>query len=181
MKSFIELVEQRKSTRLYKDKDVSREDILSCIEAARLAPSGENVQPWRFMVINEPELRNKLTNEACKGIYRPTSFIKKAPVIIAVLAETSFIVHKIGAFLQKVPFYLLDIGMACEHLVLRAEELGLGTCYIGWYHVNRTKKVLNLSKKEKLVCLISLGYPYGKNNQTRKRKKIEDIVSFNLE
>lgn len=179
MKNFQALVKKRRSTRRYLNKEVSRKDILTCIEAARLAPSGENVQPWRFIVIDDPELRDRLTTEACKGIYRPTSFIKKAPVIIAVLADTSFLVHKVGAFLQKVPFYLLDIGMACEHLVLQAEELGLGTCYIGWYHVSRSKKVLGLSKKNKLVLLISFGYPDEGKKKPQKRKTIEEIVSFN--
>jgi len=178
-----QILNKRRSLRVYDTRIPDRETILSCLEAARLAPSGENVQPWRFCVIDEPGLRTELAEACTGGIYLPTKFIRKAPVIIAVTAKTDIMVNKIGTFLQGTQFYLLDLGIACQQLVLRAEDLGLGTCYIGWFHVEKARKVLALPKKEKLVCLISLGYPPPeyKRPEGHKRKALDEIVRFNRE
>lgn len=177
------LIKQRRSLRLYDSRVPDRALILSCLDAARIAPSGENVQPWRFTVIDEPELKNELTEAVTKGIYLPVRFIRKAPVIIAVSAKTDIKVNRIGTFLQGTQFYLLDLGMACQQLILRAEDLGLGSCYIGWFHTEKARKILALPKREKLVCLISLGYPPAeyKKPQGHKRKALEEIVRFNRE
>ncbi len=178
-----DLITHRRSLRVYDSRIPAREVILSCLEAARVAPSGENVQPWRFTVIDEPDLRTELAEAATGGIYLPTKFIRKAPVIIAVSAKTDIMVNRIGTFLQGTQFYLLDLGMACQQLVLRAEDLGLGSCYIGWFNVEKARRVLALPKQEKLVCLISLGYPppeYTKP-EGHKRKALDEIVRFNRE
>ena len=116
-----------------------------------------------------------------ESIFPPNS--SASPVIIAVTAKTDIMVNKIGTFLQGTQFYLLDLGIACQQLVLRAEDLGLGTCYIGWFHVEKARKVLDLPKKEKLVCLISLGYPPPgyKSPEGHKRKALDEIVRFNRE
>ena len=175
----MDLIHSRHSVRSFAEKTISRADIETCIDAARLAPSGENTQPWRFIVADEPEYRDALAESATSGIYRPTRFIKKAPVIIAVLARKNFIVHKLGSSLQGTQFYLLDIGMACEHLVLQAQEMGIGSCYIGWFNAKKAAKALGVSRSDKVVMLIALGYPDKPVLRKHKRRSLGEIVRFN--
>ncbi|MCK4556799.1 MAG: nitroreductase family protein, partial [Candidatus Aminicenantes bacterium] len=134
---FRELVRSRRSIRRYLDKPVEREKILTCIEAARLAPSADNVQPWRFLIIDDPELKAQYAKKVFSGIYSISNFAKKAPVLILILARLDIIANRIGKQIQNIQFYLLDIGIAGEHVVLQAQELGLRTCWIGWFNIRR--------------------------------------------
>jgi nitroreductase len=173
------LIAQRRSIRLYLDKPVEREKILACLEAARLAPSADNVQPWRFLVIDNPELRDKFSREVFSGIYSPSRFAAKAPVLILILARLDIIANRIGNQIQGINFYLIDTGIAGEHIVLQAEELGLGTCWIGWFNSRKARKVLKIPKKFKIVSLLSMGYYEKKPSREKKRKNLEDIAWFN--
>ena len=176
---FQELVSNRRSVRRYLDKPVEREKILACLEAARLAPSAENVQPWRFLIIDDPEVKTKLAAEAFSGIYSYSRFAAKAPVLIVILARLDIIAHRLGKKMQDVSFYLIDIGIAGEHIALQAEEFGLGTCWIGWFNGRRTRKVLKIPRKYKIVSLMALGYYEKKAPGEKKRKSLEEIAWFN--
>jgi len=176
---FQKLVEQRRSIRRYLEKPVDKEKILACIEAARLAPSADNVQPWRFLIIDDPQLKAKFSKEAFSGIYYISRFAAQAPVLILVLGRLDIIANRLGKQIQKIHFYLIDIGIAGEHIVLQAEELGLGTCWIGWFNMRRARKIFNIPHKYKIVSLISMGYYEKKPIKRKKRRKLEDIVWFN--
>jgi nitroreductase len=152
---------------------------MTCLEAARLAPSAENVQPWRFLVIDDPEIKSKFAAEAFSGIYSFSRFAAQAPVLIVVLARLDLVANRIGRQVQGVPFYFIDIGIAGEHLALQAEELGLGTCWIGWFHARRTRKFFGIPRKYKIVCLISLGYHEPRQPAEKKRKPLAEIAWFN--
>jgi nitroreductase len=78
-----------------------------------------------------------------------------------------------------VNFYLIDIGIAGEHIVLQAEELGLGTCWIAWFNSRKARKVLAIPKKYKIVSLLSMGYYDRRPAKEKKRKNLEDIAWFN--
>ena len=177
--SFKQLVQQRRSVRRYLDKEVEREKILTCIEAARLAPSADNVQPWRFLIIDDPELKAKFARNVFSGIYFISKFAIKAPVLIVILARLDIIANRIGKQIQNINFYLIDIGIAGEHTVLQAEELGLGTCWIGWFNSRKARKVLKIPRKYKIVALLSMGYYERKPSKEKKRKKLEEIAWFN--
>jgi len=178
--SLLSLIKKRYSVRKYLNKPIRRTLIKKCLEAARLAPSAENMQPWRYLVVDNPELLNKLKQNAFSGIYKFTQWATSAPVIIVVLAKTSFITHKIGAQIQNIKYHLLDIGIATEHLILQATELGLGTCWIGWFNVKKVRKILQIPKKYEIVSLITLGYfKKEKTKKRKKRKKLEEIAFFN--
>lgn len=179
MSAFMKLVAARQSVRKYLDKKIPRKAVASCLEAARLAPSGENCQPWRFVVVDEPALKDRLAAAATAGIYRPTRFIKKAPLLIAVLAKKNFLVHRLGSGLQGTQFWLLDIGMACQQLVLRAQEQGIGSCYIGWFSARGAARALGLSRRDRVVMLVALGYPEEEKPRPRKRKALDEIVRYN--
>jgi nitroreductase len=174
-----ELIAQRRSIRRYLDKPVEREKILVCLEAARMAPSADNIQPWRFLVIDDPSVKKKLTKEIFSGIYSVSKFASKTPILIVILARLDIIANRIGKQIQGVNFYLIDVGIAGEHIVLQAEELGLGTCWVGWFNIRKARKALNIPKKYKIVSLLAMGYYEKKTRREKKRKSLEDISWFN--
>ncbi|MFC1993304.1 nitroreductase family protein [Chloroflexota bacterium] len=178
--SLLELLKQRRSVRDFLDKPVEREKILTCLEAARVAPSACNSQPWKFIFVDDRELKARLCKAAFRGIYMLNSFCKEAPVIIAVVSERSQFLARIGGKFRGTKYYLIDIGIACEHFVLQAEELGLGTCWIGWFNERAVKSTLNIPKEKKIDILIALGY-YDRRElgQGHDRKPMDKIASFN--
>lgn len=175
----LKLIQNRRSVRAYLDKPVERKKILTCIEAARLAPSAENVQPWRFIVIDDPEVKEEFSQAAFSGIYFPSRFAAKAPVIIAVLAKKDLLANVIGKQFQGTSWYLIDIGIAGEHLVLQAQELGLSTCWIGWFNAKKARSCLRVVPPYNVVILIAMGYSTGQSLSAQKRSPLEKIVWFN--
>lgn len=176
---FQQLVHHRRSIRRYLDQPVERPKILACIEAARLAPSADNVQPWRFLIIDEPDLKARLSNNIFSGIYSFSKFAAKAPVLILILARLDILAHRIGKQIQNVHFYLIDIGIAGEHIVLQAEEFGLGSCWIGWFNSRKARKILKIPSKYKIVAMLAMGYYEKKPRKEKKRKSLEEIAWFN--
>lgn len=144
-----------------------------------MAPSADNVQPWRFLVIDDPELKDRFAREIFSGIYSISKFAAKAPILIVILARLDIIANRLGKQIQNIHFYLIDTGIAGEHIVLQAEELGLGTCWIGWFNSRKARKVLNIPRKYKIVSLLSMGYYEKKPGREKKRKRLEDIAWFN--
>jgi nitroreductase len=177
--TFQQLVKNRRSIRRYLERPVERDKILTCIEAARLAPSADNVQPWRFLIIDDPKLKAKFAKEVFSGIYFISKFAAKAPVLIMILARLDIIANRIGKQIQNVHFYLIDIGIAGEHIVLQAEELGLGSCWIGWFNTRKARKFLKIPRKYKIVSLMAMGYYEKRPTREKKRKELEEIAWFN--
>jgi nitroreductase len=178
MMSFLELVNKRQSDRSYLDKPVEREKIERCLEAARLAPSACNAQPWHFIVVDDPELKNLVAKETLGPLGTLNRFARKAPVLIVVVAEKPNLTSQAGAKIKDNPYYMMDIGIAAEHICLQAVEEGLGTCLMGWFNEDAVKKLLAVPFNKKIGLIISLGYPAGKVN-TKKRKSLEQIVGYN--
>lgn len=178
---FMELVKQRESTREYSSKPVAREMIEQCLEAARLAPSACNSQPWSFIVVEDEEKKNRIVDKAMSGIYSLNKFVKTAPVLIVVITENSKYIARMGGMLRAVKYNLIDIGIACDHLTLQAAELGLGTCWLGWFNEKAVKKVLGLPKSTKIDVMISLGYADESPEPREKiRKPLEEIIRYYL-
>ncbi len=175
---FLKLVRGRRSVRRYLDRPVEREKLAACLEAARLAPSAENVQPWRFLVIDDPETKERYARAAFSGIYRFSRFAAAAPVLILILARPDLVANRIGKQIQGVSYYLIDIGIAGGHLALQAEEFGLGTCWIGWFNGRRTRKFFRIPRRYKIVCLMALGY-YEKKPRERPRRPLSELAWFN--
>lgn len=176
---FQELVRGRRSIRRYLPDPVEREKIIACLEAARLAPSAENAQTWRFLVIDESGLKTRFSKEAFSGIYSPTRFAAEAPVLILILARLDFLANRLGRQVQKIPFFLIDVGIAGEHFVLQAEELGLSTCWMGWFHVRKVRRFFKIPRKYKIVSLLAMGYAAKRPSRERLRKPLDEIAWFN--
>lgn len=173
------LIRSRRSIRRFLPDPVERDKIIACLEAARLAPSAENAQPWRFLVIDDPELKATVAGEAFSGVYGMTKFAAQAPVLVVVLASLDLLAHRLGRRIQGTQFYLIDIGIAGEHFVLKAEEQGLATCWIGWFNARRVRKALHIPRKYKIVSLFPLGYAASRPPSETKRRALEEIAWFN--
>lgn len=187
--SFKELVLQRYSCRKFLPIPVEEEKILQCIESARVAPSACNSQPWKFIVVNDIKVKHQLVEEATSGIYKLSKFISNAPVIIVVTTDKAEFLSKLGSLVRNTRFYLIDIGIACEHIVLQATELGLGSCYVGWFSETGVKKVLKIPRRYEVPLLICLGYPevsykdadpIRRHAKSNLRKGLKEILNFNI-
>ena len=122
---FMDLVKKRDSVRKYSSTPVPRELIDQCLEAARLAPSACNSQPWSFIVVDDEKTKNEIVKKSMSGIYSSNKFVMTAPVIIVAITEHSTYIARMGGLLRHVKYNLIDIGIACEHLVLQAGWAGL--------------------------------------------------------
>lgn len=152
-----------------------------CLEAARLAPSASNSQPWKFIVVNDPELVMKVAKETIGPLSTFNNFVPEAPVIIAVVIEKMKVFTKIGASIQDREYPLIDIGIAAEHFCLQAAEEGLGTCMLGWFNEKPIKELLKIPKEKRIGLLITLGYaPDDYRLREKIRKKPEEMISFNF-
>lgn len=177
--TFPELINQRFSCRRYKNQLVDPKKIEVCIEAARLAPSASNSQPWKFIVVNDPELKEKVTNETYSSLVSFNKFVHQAPVIVAIVLEKPKLITQIGKKIKNKEWPLIDIGIAAEHFCLQASEIGLGTCMLGWYNEKEIQKLLNIPSSLTIALLISLGYPEKETAPEKKRKSREEILSYN--
>jgi len=144
-----------------------------------VAPSAENVQPWRFAIVDDPAAKEKLARHAFSGIYRATRWAAKAPVLVVIFAELDILANRIGKQMTGINYYLIDIGIAGEHFVLQAQELGLGTCWIGWFNAKGARKALGAPRSFRAVEMMALGYPAEGYKRTRKRNSINNISFFN--
>jgi len=171
-----EIIKKRQSNRGYKPDMVEREKIMQCIEAAHLAPSACNAQPWKFVIVEEPALREQIA-VAAKGMGM-NKFVVQAPVIIAVVSESANAASVIGSKIKRKDYTQIDLGIAVEHICLQAAELCLGSCIVGWFNERAVKKILQIPFTKRVPLLVTLGYP-DDEQRIKIRKKIEDIYSFN--
>ena len=178
--AFLDLVKQRRSVREFLNDPVDRDIVMMCLEAARLAPSACNSQPWRFIVVDDDQVRERLCKGAFRGLHFFNSFARTAPVIVVIVSEKSRFLARLGGRIKDTRYYLLDIGIAGEHLILQAQELGLGTCWIGWFNEKAVKSVLDIPNNRKIDVMIALGYyDRQKMKSEQTRYPIEELISFN--
>jgi nitroreductase len=176
---FLELVEKRQSERQYDPRrPVARDVIERCLEAARLAPSACNSQPWTFVVVDDPEDRDRLASAAFSGLYSMNRFAAQAPVLVAVVTERSKYVARLGGMIRGVQYSLLDVGAAVEHFLLQAAEEGVGTCWLGWFDEKAVKRVLNLARDAKVDVMIAMGYPAAAHPRPKQRKGMDEIRRY---
>ncbi|PKP55355.1 NAD(P)H nitroreductase [Candidatus Atribacteria bacterium HGW-Atribacteria-1] len=176
---FLELVKTRQSVRKYLDKPVEREKIERCLEAARLAPSANNSQPWSFIVIDDPKPKEAVAEKTFDSVISFNRFSLQAPVLILIISERPSFFSRIGGAVKDKQFSLIDIGITAEHLCLQATEEGLGTCMLGWFNEKGVKKLLNIPPSKRVELIITMGYPESNQIRPKKRKPIDQIRSYN--
>lgn len=177
--AFQKIIGGRRSIRRFLPTPVEPEKLRACLEAARIAPSAHNVQPWRFIVVDDPALKERLAAAAFSGFYSGSKFAAQAPVILVLLAKPGRAAVRLGSRIQGVPFYLIDMGIAGEHIALQAQELGLATCWMGWFSYRLARKVLGIPREFKLVAMMPLGYAASRPQREPPRRSYEGIVAFN--
>lgn len=175
---FSTLVTERQSDRAYEKRKPEDEKILQCIEAARLAPSACNSQPWTFIVVEDECLRHQIADSMSNKVLPLNHFTKQAPVHVVIVNEGSNFSARLGNKIKDKDFSRVDIGIAASHFCLQAADLGLGTCILGWYNENKIKKLLAVPDKKRIELIITLGYSIDKHRK-KKRKKLHQITAKN--
>jgi nitroreductase len=147
------------------------------LEAARRAPSACNRQPWRFVVATGAPLRARLLAEGLlPGINM--AWAAPAPVILVLGMKKSVLTHRIAPLVSKVEYPLLDLGIAGEHAVLQAAELGLGTCWIGWIRPKVVRRLVDWPADILPQALITLGWPAHPPERVSPRLSLDEIVTW---
>jgi nitroreductase len=160
-----ETIRTRRSVRSYLNQSVEEEKLDQIFKAAGLAPSANNRQEWRFIVVRDQETRH-LLSIAADG----QGFVAEAPVVIAGCAEESHHVMSCGQ-----PAYAIDVAIALDHMTLAAAALGLGTCWIGAFSEDRVREILDVPKSVRVVGLLTIGYPKSVPGPS-KRKPMNETV-----
>jgi nitroreductase len=177
MQSFLELVQHRQSDRAYLDKPVEKEKIDRILEAARLAPSACNSQPWKFVVVTDPKKRLEVANATSSTMLSMNHFTKQAPVQLVVIEESGNFTSSVGGWVTDKHYPHIDLGIVAAHITLAATDEGLGSCIIGWCDGKKIQKTLDIPKTKRVMLVILLGYP-ALPLREKKRKTIEEIVSY---
>jgi len=177
--NFLDIVKTRQSTRAYDSRAVEAEKIDRCIDAALMAPSACNAQPWKFIVVNDPDLKNALA-DATKDLILPLNhFTKQAPVHVVIVREKANLTSAIGQVIKDREYPLMDIGIAAVHFCLQAVEEGLGTCIIGWFNEKKVRKLLSVPRNKRIELVITVGYPATDEIRPKNRKPREEVLAYN--
>jgi len=166
---FLELAKSRYSLRNYKNKPVEKDKLFKILEAARIAPSAVNFQPWHFIVATETKVLEKLHD-----VY-PREWIKKAPVIVIACSDHNQSWKRGSDGKDSAD---IDISIAVDHMTLQATELGLGTCWVCNFDVHKCSDLFKLPHHVEPVVLLPIGYP-NIEVPAKKRKLLDDIVHWN--
>lgn len=162
-----EAIKSRRSIRSYSDRKIEEDKLKKVLEAGRLAPSAGNMQEWKFVVVQDQDLKEKLGTAA-----NNQRFIAKADVIIVGCATEIEEIMTCGQYT-----YPIDLAIAMDHMSLQAVQEGLGTCWIGAFKEDEVKKILGIPPEVRVVELMPLGYPLFMP-EPRSRKKFEDIITY---
>lgn len=160
-------IKTRRSIRVYKDKPIEDEKLEAVLEAGRLAPSAANMQEWKYVVVKDKALRDKLV-DAANG----QKFVgQAAAVIVACAVEANHVMP------CEELSYPIDLAISVDHMTLAAVEQGLGTCWIGAFKQDETKKLLGIPEEVRVVALLPIGYP-DVSPDPKPRKSMEEIVVY---
>lgn len=164
-----EAVRSRKSVRTYAETPVPEESLTRILEAARVAPSASNRQPWYFIVVTDSEERKIIS----RGRY--AKFVTESPIVIVGCADT----------MASPKWCVVDVSIALENMVLAATGEGLGTCWIGGFIEEDVKRILEIPEQYNVVAIISVGYPrvsldvdQTPRERTHMRKSLQEIVGY---
>jgi nitroreductase len=174
-KKLIDLIRSRRSIRKYSSRPVEKEKVINMVEAARLAPSASNGQPWRFFAVSSREKLDKIINST--GVIN--KWTRSAPLIMVACSTGGSVSHLLGQTLKGIRYDLLDLGIAVEHVALAATEMGLSTCWIGWFDEKKIKKILDIPRRFKVISLLTVGYVAdGFIPREKDRLPIDKILFF---
>ena len=173
------LINNRQSVRGYKPDMVEKDKLERILEAGRISPSACNAQPWKFIVVDEPDLKNKIAEATSNSVIGINHYTKQAPVHIVMVLEPANFNSNFGSLVKDKKLPLIDIGIAAAQICLQATAEGLGTCILGWFNETSVRKLLSIPKSKRIILIITLGYASNDEIREKKRKTIDEVVSFN--
>lgn len=176
-----EVIKNRRSIRRMKSDPVDDETLGKVLEAARWAPSWKNTQCWRFVVVRDSSIKSEVADcmiSVGSGENPSANAIKQAPVLIISCAELGKSGLNAGDFAtDKGDWYMYDVALAMQNLVLEAHSLGLGTVHLGLFDARKVAKILGVPEGFCVVAMTPLGYP-DETPGTVPRKELSEIVSY---
>jgi nitroreductase len=163
----LDIIKARGSIRSYKNKPIPKQALLDILEAARMAQSADNRQPWEFIVVTDRAMRKRLVRAAGNQ-----SFVEEAAAVLVCLAnpEESSSVGPFGGF-------LIDLAIAIENMVLTAWDLGIGSCWIGAYDEKKVKELFDVPRHLRVMSLLTMGYP-DEGAGGKHRKALDEIIHY---
>ncbi|MBC8358422.1 MAG: nitroreductase family protein [Candidatus Aminicenantes bacterium] len=167
--SVLDTIKSRRSIRKYKSDPIPEDVFQRVFEAVRQAPSGKNLQPWKFIVVKDKALKDSLARASANQM-----FMAQAPIIVVACGFPDDCYSHMGRYMKS---WTVDVTIAFEHLVLQAEEEGLGTCWIGSFEEQEVKAILNVPDNVRVMALTPLGYP-AEEPSYRGRKRLDEIVTY---
>ncbi len=173
-------IRTRRSVRRFSDRPVEDEKLEAILEAARQAPSWANFQCWRFIVVRDPLTKEKISELSyVESFFSPLGYkfnpakkgLAEAPVIIVACADPS----RSGNIWSQ-PYYMTDMGIAAQNLMLSARALGLGTVFVGVFEEDKVMALLGIPSNIRVVGLFPVGYPLEEKTSAPSRKPLSEIV-----
>ncbi|MDH4122577.1 MAG: nitroreductase family protein [Thermoplasmata archaeon] len=165
----LEAIKTRRSVRRYKPDPVPEEILKEILSAARMAPSADNAQPWKFVVVTDEEIKRKLV-QACNS----QKFIAEAPIVIVGCGFPDDAYATAGGYMNS---FVMDVMIAMDHLILAATSLGLGSCWIAAFKEEKVREIIGIPSDARVVALTPLGYPNEVPNKT-SRKSLAELISY---
>lgn len=175
MSDFFELVNKRESCRAYLKKEVEKEKLIKCIEAARSAPSACNSQPWSFIIAT-----GEKGKEVAKCVQKGgmNKFTDACPAFIVICEEHASLSMRIAETIASQHYAQMDIGIATAHICYAATEQGLSTCILGWFDEKKLAEAVGITNPKRIRLVISVGYAENDSLRPKKRKELDDILTF---
>ena len=164
----MEAIKSRRSVRSWQAKPIESEKLQRVLEAGRLAPSANNRQPWRFIVVTDEAVRRQLVHAA-----NDQAFVGKAPVVLVGCAVETDRIMACGQHC-----YPMDLSIAMTQMMLAAVAEGLGTCWIGAFNELEVKRILGVPAEVRVVELMPIGYPDSANIPPRPRKSAQEFCIY---
>ena len=165
----MEAIKTRRSIRKYKETPVPENLLKEVLNAARLAPSAENAQPWKIIVVMDVLVKQKVT-QACNG----QKFLVQAPVVLVLCGIPEEAFPTVGGYMSS---HIIDATIALDHLTLAARALGLGTCWVAKFKEDKLKDILGIPEDVRVIAVSPLGYP-DESPERSPRKNLEELISY---
>ena len=177
---FNEIVNNRYSCRsIDTEKPLDREVVEQIIEAGRLAPSACNSQPWKFIVVDQPELIKEVAKTTQSALLGINKFTADAKAFIVIVRESRAFSEKVAQIMKHRDYVPYDIGIVSATMCYKATELGVGSCILGWYDGAKIQEILGVPQSKPIELVIALGYPKSDDVPQKRRKDMEIVLSYN--
>jgi nitroreductase len=178
----LEAIKTRRSVRKFSNRAIEPHTLREILEAARMAPSWANMQCWRFLVVEDAEIKQKIADLSyMEAFFKPLGYksnparkaLVQAPVVIVACGDP-----KQSGNVREQAYYLTDVGIATENLMLAAHALGLGSVFVGAFDEMQLKELLNIPPELRIVGLFPIGYPEKTETSRTPRKQLDEIVCY---